>query len=248
MNPDRARSFGAAADDYDRLRPAPAPEAVRRLLPGPGAAVLDLGAGTGLLTRALTAAGATDVVAVEPDDAMRGVLATRSPGVRVLAGTAEDVPLPDASVDAVLVASAWHWFDPDRASAEVGRVLRPGGVLGLLWTYWDPAQEWVAELRAIGGLDDQGRAPAVDADFVVDLPEGAPFGPGEPQVFRHAVWMAAADVAAMLGTHSAVLTLPADERAEVDRRAREHVARAVGTDPVRVPFVTAVWRAFRTSG
>jgi hypothetical protein len=86
----------------------------------------------------------------------------------------------------------------------------------------------------------------VDADFSLELPAGAPFGPGETQVFRHATWMAAEDVAAAIGTHSAVLVRPAEERAEVHRRAREHVAREVGTDPVLVPFVTAAWRANRT--
>lgn len=248
---DRARSFGTAADEYDRLRPAPAPEALRWLLPSPDTvptpAVLDLAAGTGLLSRALAAEGVADVVAVEPDDAMRGVLAARSPGARVSAGTAEDIPLPDGSVDAVLVGSAWHWFDPVAATAEIARVLRPGGVLGLLWTYYDPLEEWVAELRGIGGLDEGNPTPAVDSGFTIELPEGAPFGAGEPQVFRHARRMAADDVAAVIGTHSAVLTLPAQERAEVHRRAREHVARAVGTDPVRVPFVTAAWRAVRAA-
>jgi SAM-dependent methyltransferase len=244
----RARSFGTAADDYDRLRPAPAPEALRWLLPSPDAAVLDLGAGTGLLSRALAAEGVTDLVAVEPDDAMRAVLTARSPGARAPAGTAEDIPLPDGTVDAVLVASAWHWFDPVRATAEVARVLRPGGVLGLMWTYYDPAEPWVDELRRIGGLDDGNAVPAVDADFVIELPAEAPFGAGEPRVFRRSTWMAADDVAAMIGTHSAVLTLPGPQRAEVIRRAREHVTREVGTDPVAVPFLTGAWRAFRTSG
>lgn len=250
MNPARARSFGAVADDYDRLRPPPVLAALRWLLPAPGATgptVLDLGAGTGLLTRALAAAGVTDVVAVEPDDAMRTVLATQSPGVRVLAGTAEDVPLPDASVDAVLVASAWHWFDPDRASAEIGRVLRPGGVLGLLWTFADPAEPWVAAMRHVGRADDRDATTVVEAGFAIDLPADAPFGPGTSEVFRDRTWMAAEDVAAMTGTWSSVLTLSAQERAQVHREARALVAAEVGTDPVAVPFVTAAWRAFRRS-
>lgn len=244
----RACSFGAAAQEYDRLRPVPVPEAVRWLVPASVAAVLDLGAGTGLVSRALAAEGVAGIVAVEPDDAMRAVLTVRSPGARALAGTAEDIPLPDGSVDAVLAGSAWHWFDPDRATAEIARVLRPGGVLGLLWSAADPGVEWLAELGRIGQADARRSAPTMLSEFAVELPEGAPFTPGGSQLFRRSTWMAADDVVAMVGTYSSVLALPADERAEVQRRAREHVARRVGTDPVLVPFVTVAWRAFRTSG
>ncbi|GAA4924971.1 methyltransferase family protein [Actinomycetospora succinea] len=243
--PERARSFGAAADDYDRLRPAPVPAALRWLLPSTDVTVLDLGAGTGLVSRSLAATGVADVVAVEPDDAMRAVLAGRSPGARVLAGTAEDIPLPDASVDAVLASSAWHWFDPERATPEIARVLRPGGVLGLMWSFADPTTDWVAELRHIQRADDKDSTSGVRAGFTIDLPDGAPFGSGSSEVFRRRTWMAADDVAAMLGTYSTVLTLSADERAAVQEQAREVIARRVGTDPVRVPFATAVWRAFR---
>lgn len=241
----RARPFGAAAQEYDRLRPAPAPDALRWLLPTPDPAVLDLGAGTGLMFRALAAEGVTDVVAVEPDDAMRAALVSRSPGARALAGTAEDIPLPDGSVDAVLAASAWHWFDPDRATVEIARVLRPGGVLGLLWSAADPGVEWLAELGRIGRAEARRAAPTMLTEVAVELPEDAPFTPDGSQVFRRSTWMAADDVAAMPGTYSSVLTLPAEERAEVRRRAREHVARRMGTDPVPVPFVTVAWRAFR---
>ncbi|PVZ07635.1 methyltransferase family protein [Actinomycetospora cinnamomea] len=241
----RARAFGAAADDYDRLRPAPAPEALGWLLPSPDVTMLDLGAGTGLLSRALAAEGVTDVVAVEPDDLMRAVLAARGPGVRALAGTAEEIPLPDRSVDAVLVASAWHWFDHERATAEVARVLRPGGVLGLLWSAADPGVGWIAELGRVGRVEAPRSAPTMTGEFTVELPAGAPFGPGESRTFRRSTWMAAEDVVAMVGTYSSVLTLPADAQAEVRRRAREHVEQQVGTDPVLVPFVTAAWRTVR---
>ena len=100
-------SFGAIAGDYDRVRPGPPPEAVDWLLPDRRDVVVDLAAGTGLLSRALTGK-AGHVIAVEPDDRMRAVLAARSPGVEVLAGRGEAIPLPDASADTVLVQSAWH--------------------------------------------------------------------------------------------------------------------------------------------
>ena len=243
---ERARSFGAAADDYDRLRPAPAGEALQWLVPSPDATVLDLAAGTGLVTRALAAEGIHDVVAVEPDDAMRAVLTARSPGARALAGTAEEIPLPDGSVDAVLAGSAWHWFDPERAAAEIARVLRPGGVLGLLWSYSDPDTDWIADLRRLGRAEAQGSSELARSGFAVELPAGAPFGPGESRVFRRSAWMAADDVAAMLGTYSSVLTLPVAERRDVYRRARALIAERVDADPVLVPFATAAFRTLRS--
>src|ERR1700690_3472885 len=130
---ERAMSFGSIAVDYDRLRPGPPPDAVDWLLPAGSQTVVDLGAGTGLLSRAL-AGKAAHVIAVEPDARMRAVLEARSPGVRALAGKGEAIPLPDASADGVFVSSAWHWMDPDLAVPEIGRVLRDGGRFGLIWT------------------------------------------------------------------------------------------------------------------
>src|SRR5277367_4433822 len=126
-------SFGAIADDYDRLRPSPPPEAIDWLLPARHDVVVDLAAGTGLLTRAL-AGKAGHVIAVEPDERMRSVLQARSAGVEVLAGRGESIPLPDSSADAVFVSSAWHWMDPRLAIPEIGRVLRDGGRFGVIWT------------------------------------------------------------------------------------------------------------------
>ena len=133
----RGSSFGAVASAYADLRPGYPDEAVRWAL-APVAAdvaglrVVDLGAGTGILTELLIRLGA-DVTAVEPDEAMRAEFARRLPSVRLLTGSAEDIPLPDGSADAVLCGQAMHWFDMDRALPEIARVLRPGGVLAGLW-------------------------------------------------------------------------------------------------------------------
>ena len=116
-------SFGTIASDYDRLRPSAPGEAIDWLLPERRQVVVDLGAGTGLLTRAL-AGKAGHVIAVEPDDRMRAVLTARTPGAEVMAGRGEDIPVPDASADVVLVSSAWHWLDPDLAVPEIARILR----------------------------------------------------------------------------------------------------------------------------
>jgi SAM-dependent methyltransferase len=146
-------SFGAVAGDYDRLRPGPPPEAIDWLLPDRRDVVVDLAAGTGLLTRAL-AGRVRHVIAVEPDERMRSVLQARSADVEVLAGRGESIPLPDASADAVFVSSAWHWMDPRLAVPEIGRVLRDGGRFGVIWTgrrrdiAWLHADEWFSEARA----------------------------------------------------------------------------------------------------
>jgi len=128
---DRGRTFGAVAADYAEHRPGyPAAAVEWALGPAPGRKVLDLGAGTGKLTEAL---GAYDVVGVEPDPEMLAQLRADLPSVDAREGSAEAIPLPDASVDAVLVGQAIHWFDMDRAVPEIARVLRPGGVLAGLW-------------------------------------------------------------------------------------------------------------------
>ncbi len=141
----QAASFGAAAATYERARPSYPDEAIGWLLPPGARRVLDLGAGTGKLTRGLVGRG-LGVVAVEPSAGMRDQLARVLPGVTVLAGTAEEIPLADHAVDAVLVAQAWHWVDPARAVPEAARVLAPGGRLGLLWNIRDERADWVAEL------------------------------------------------------------------------------------------------------
>src|SRR5271167_4296262 len=118
----RAGSFGGAAAHYERYRPGPPVQAVDWVLPEPVRTAVDLGAGTGALTRLLIGR-ADEVVAVEPDDRMRAVLAESVPEARALAGRGEAIPLPDGSVDAVMASSSWHWMDTVPTLHEVGRVL-----------------------------------------------------------------------------------------------------------------------------
>ena len=147
-----ARGFERAGDDYERGRPSYPAEAieflVRELEVQAGTRVLDLAAGTGKLTRQLVPTGA-ELVAVEPVAGMRRKLAEAAPGVETLAGTAEAIPLADASVDAVVCAQAFHWFDGDRALAEIHRVLRPGGGLALIWNVRDETVEWEKRLSEL---------------------------------------------------------------------------------------------------
>jgi SAM-dependent methyltransferase len=146
----RASSFAGVAAEYDRGRPGYPPQAIDWILGPDPLAVLDLGAGTGKLTDAVIAAG-HDVVAVEPLAEMRAVLAARHPDLPVIEGTAERLPLPDGAVDAVVVGAAFHWFEQEAALAEIVRVLRPRGVLGLLGNTFATDRAWAAELRGILG-------------------------------------------------------------------------------------------------
>ena len=144
-------SFGAAAAAYAEHRPDYARAAARWAVePAPGPRVLDLGAGTGKLTATLVALSA-DVIAVEPDPAMLTELRRALPDVRARPGSAEAIPLPDASVDAVLAGNALHWFDMAVAGPEMARVLVPGGILAGLWNVMDDRVDWVAGLERVSG-------------------------------------------------------------------------------------------------
>jgi SAM-dependent methyltransferase len=151
VHPIAAQGFSEGAEAYERGRPGYPREAIEwladRLGLGPGVEIVDLAAGTGKLSRALAATGA-EVTAVEPLERMRALI---EPPIRSLDGTAEQMPLPDASADAVTVAQAFHWFDGEAALAEIHRVLRPGGQLALIWNVRrleDPGQAAVEELIA----------------------------------------------------------------------------------------------------
>ena len=163
-----ATSFGAATQAYERGRPSYPADALDWLLQDGIRTVLDLGAGTGKLTRDLVARG-FDVIAVDPSEGMRTELGRALPDVRVLAGSGESIPLDAGSVDAVLVAQAWHWGDATRAVPEVARVLRPGGRLGLLWNLRAELDGWPQALgrllRRYGSMEDHSDAPPVGPPF-----------------------------------------------------------------------------------
>ena len=147
-----ARGYAVASETYERGRPDYPPAAIEHLVRmlglRDGVSILDLGAGTGKLTRLLQFSGAR-LVAVEPVEAMRQTLAEKVPGVTVLDGTAEAIPLADQSVHAVTIAQAFHWFDGVRALRELHRVLEPSGRVGLVWNVRDESVEWVARLTEL---------------------------------------------------------------------------------------------------
>lgn len=226
-------SFGQAADAYRRGRPEYPEPAVEWLVPRRAKHVLDLGAGTGKLTRPLIDAGLR-VTAVEPSARMREQLADAVPGARVLAGSAEHIPLDDGSVDTVVVAQAWHWFDPALAVPEVARVLTPGGTLALAWNIRDESVPWVA---ALGTLMHRHSAQVIDTRPDI----GGPFGPAERTEIRWSRPMPKTEIRDMVASRSYVISLPDDERArllaEVDEFLKEHPDLRL-QEEVTLPYVT----------
>lgn len=167
-----ARSFGGAASVYQASRPGYPAEAVAWLV-GDAETVLDLGAGTGKLTEALVALD-REVIAVDPVEEMLEELEVRVPGVPRILGVAEEIPLEDDRVDAVVAGQAWHWFQPGRAIPEIARVLRPGGTLGLVWNSRDTRTGWLREAGDI--MHEKYDASTT---FASTVRIGAPFGPVE---------------------------------------------------------------------
>jgi len=242
----RATSFGEAADQYDRYRPSPPLAAAEWLVPAGARRVVDLAAGTGGFSRVL-AQRVDHVVGVELDLRMATVLASRSPGVEVVNGRGEALPVRTASLDAVLVSSAWHWLDPDVAVPEIARVLRPGGVLGVLWN--GPSREpWVNDLL---GRDQpsQDRAGGDGRRHrALVIPEGQPFSEPEQHLIDWVLPRTPAELVGLAGTYSRVITLAPDDR----RLAAERVAQHIDNHPllrnrphIDLPMTARCWRAVR---
>jgi len=250
-------SFGSAAAAYAEHRPDYAEAAVRWALePVLGrqpARVADLGAGTGKLTATLVRLGA-DVTAVEPGPQMLAELRRAMPAVRSVPGSAEEMPLPDASLDAVLAGQAVHWFDLDRAMPEIARVLTPGGVFAGLWNVDDDRVGWVADLAAIskrragltllrwrGGEDRARRERLLEAG-------AGRFGAAEEGEFGHGQARTADSLLATIATHSHLLVIDEAERAGL----LAQVGGFLGTRPetsggeFTLPMITVALRVLRT--
>ncbi len=238
----RATSFGPSADLYDRVRPEYPAEAIIWLVGEATARVIDLGAGTGKVTRELVSAG-HDVTAIEPDEQMRAAFARAFPEITALPGSAESIPVGKASVDAVVAGQAFHWFDLDLALPEIARVLRPFGVLGVAWNVRDESVPWILEFgRIVNGGDGTTDLPDEDEDF------GPLFGPVARREFRHADLLAVDDVVDLAASRSHTITLPdAERRALLDEiRALAGSEYERSTDGLlRMDYVTVCLRASR---
>lgn len=237
----RSLSFGSEAAAYERGRPSYPPEAIDWLLPPGARDVLDLGAGTGKLTTRLVERG-LDVVAVDPLAEMLELLSSALPDTPALLGTAEQIPLPDSHVDAVLVAQAWHWFDPEQAVAEVARVLRPGGRLGLVWNTRDERLGWVKDLGHIIGHEDDPFSSSVS------LPE--PFTELERKHVEWTSYLTPQALIDLVASRSYCITQPAAVRTQTLEEVREllatHPALANATG-LALPYITVGIRATLSS-
>jgi SAM-dependent methyltransferase len=246
-----AQAFAGVADDYERGRPGYSAEAVDAIRMGlmldAGARIADVGAGTGKLTRALSAAG-FDVVAIEPLAGLRKRLQALSPGITALEGTAEALPLEDASVDVVASADAFHWFDGERAVPELARVIRPGGGLALLWNQAAEPRTappaWQTELDELlvsvrpehpGFSGDQGRG-AVSASPEFETMHYAEVR-SVHEVDRDGLVSAIASM-------SFVSALPEAERAALLAQAGTIFDRA-GVTKFEAPLRTTIWTSRR---
>jgi len=235
--PDPARSFGSVVDAYERGRPGYPIGAVRWLTGDEPLSVLELGAGTGKLTRELVALG-HDVHATDPDPGMLDVLARSYVVTRISQTTAEEIPVPDSTFDIVIAAQAYHWFDHDKALPEIARVLKRGGSLSLVWNTRDERIPWVKRLGRVIGSQDQGAGPG-------DELESSPyFGPVEHESFKHWQVIDRSSVQDLVLSRSNVCTLPAEARAA---KMREVLAFyddfGRGMDGMQLPYVTQCYRA-----
>ena len=244
---ERATSFGSETGSYEKGRPEYPAEAVRWLLEPLAAGsrtIVDIGAGTGKLTRAVLALGSTTVTAVDPDAQMLEALREKSPAVETLTGTAEKLPLADADVDAAVLGQAWHWVEPVAASAEIGRVVRPGGVLGLIWNVRDDRVDWVRRLTAIMHGSPAEEMIATDAVRVA-----APFGTLEERRWDWTRAMTRAELHAMARSRSYLITASDEEKARVALGMDELFDELglVEGATLSMPYVTAAYRAIRGS-
>jgi SAM-dependent methyltransferase len=233
----RRTSFGAAADLYDTIRPSYPPEAVRWMLGEAPLRVVDLGAGTGIFSRLVASLG-HDVVAVEPDPGMRARLAELSPGVTVLAGSAEAAPLPEASVDAVVAAQAYHWFDNDKARLEIVRLLRPGGVFAPIWNIRDESVDWVAALSKAAMLEGDGTFSREYKGAGYEF--GPLFAPPQRAEFPHSTTHTTETLLTLIQSRS--LYLIADEKRREQMNAGVRAVTRELPPTFELPYIAVAYR------
>jgi SAM-dependent methyltransferase len=236
----RGLSFGPAADLYDQIRPTYPARALEWALGTAPKRVLDLGAGTGILSRVLLALG-HEVVAVEPDEGMRAKLRRTTPGVTALDGRAEVIPLSDEDVDAVVAGQAYHWFDPEPAHREIARVIKSGGVFAPIWNVRDHDVPWIRQLTAI--VEDLHDHDGGVHNGEVDQNFGPEFGPVQREMFRHEVSMTADRLVQLVSSRSYYLTAPPEKQAAIKTAVRQLAATLPET--FALPYVTVAYRATR---
>ncbi|HEU4515098.1 MAG TPA: class I SAM-dependent methyltransferase [Nocardioidaceae bacterium] len=238
---DPARSFDLVADAYDRGRPSYPDDAVTQLLhgvrrTGHAVDVLELGAGTGKLTEQLLTHGCS-VTATDPSESMLSRLTRRAPGARVAAGTAEQVPVRARSVDLVVAAQSFHWFDAEAALHEVARVLRPGGQLAVVWSSRDERIPWVKRLGRLIGT------PAQASDPTGTIDETGMFEAVERSTFRFWQPLDQDSLRNLVASRSNVAVMTGMERDRLLRKVDElYEEYGRGHDGMLLPYITTVCR------
>lgn len=237
-----ATSFGGATAAYEAGRPSYPVEAVAWLLDPRPSVVVDIGAGTGKLTRALIGQG-REVIAVDPDPAMLETLRAGIPGVATHVGTAESLPLPDSCADLVTLGQAWHWVDPIAASAEIGRVLQPGGALGLVWNIRDESVPWIAAMSQIMHHSAAERMIMTESVTVAE-----PFGELEERTWQWVRPMTRAQLTYMVTSRSYVITADAETRSRIDAELAalfDSLTDLADGGTVDLPYSTHIFRTTR---
>ena len=246
-----AVGFDQGAAAYERGRPSYPADSVEWLVDGlgigPGRRVLALAAGTGKFTRLLLPTGA-ELIAVEPVAGMRSQFAAGLPDIEMVDGTAEQLPFADGSFDVVVVAQAFHWFDLPVAAAEIRRVLRDGGGLGLIWNERDTSVEWVAELSSIIRWDERGQWQVpytVEVDWAGRFDNGATgFTSMETHHSGHSQMIDADTLVDRVLSTSYIAERSATDQAVVAERVRQLIIDF--PDQFELPYVTVAYRCHRT--
>lgn len=235
--------FESGADVYERARPGYPDAAVAHLVGragiGPGRLIVDLAAGTGKFTRQLLALGAT-CLAIEPSATMREVFVRTVPDTPVIGATAEQIPIASGTVDTVIAAQAFHWFEAPTSLAEIARVLRPGGWLGLIWNERDESDPVIAELVRVSKWDRFAPYPA-DRDFGADVTRSRLFGPVERTRFNWVQWVDRETFVEQVASRSYVRVLAPPERQTL---LDEVAAFGAGlAEPIPISYRTSLYCA-----
>lgn len=232
MSDGRGLRFGTVAEHYDRFRPSPPFEAVELLGALAGRDVLEVAAGTGKWTRLLVEIGAY-VTVVEPDDSMRAVLVRQSPDVRALAGRAEALPVDDDSFNAVLVVSAWHWFDDLLATSEMARVLRDDGELWILGNSLRRGVDWISSLASLREKTD---GAVCGHQSGLEYATRGPFTDVTPVSIDWSRSMSSEDLVGLFSTFSEALAQGLDDRIALDEEMRRHLLEIAPSGVLDVPM------------
>lgn len=232
----RAAGFGGVAQAYAEHRPGYPADAVRWLVGASPGRVLELGAGTGKITGAITALG-HDVVAADPSAQMLHQLKQHAPGARAVMSQAERIPLSTSSVDVVVAAQAFHWFDAERALPEIARVIRPGGVLALVWNAADLTVPWVRKVFTMIGYLNEGVGddPVEGSDL---------FATSDSKVFRHWQQFHRASLMGLVASQSQVASMAPAQRDKILADVGElYDSYGRGHDGMLMPWRSYCYRA-----